>query len=85
VAKEIYETTARYLGRGLAMLIDILNPERIVIGGIFFRQHEALWPVTHQLIVQEALQLSASVCQVVPAQLGEAIGDYASLSVASCE
>lgn len=85
VAREIYETTARYLGRGLAMLIDTLNPERIVIGGIFARQHDVLWPVAHQVILEEALTISANTCQVLPAQLGEAIGDYASLSVAMHE
>lgn len=82
VAVEVMETCARYLGRGLAILIDILNPEMIVIGSIFARQRELLWPTAERIIREEALSLSARVCRVVPAQLGEAIGDYACLSVA---
>ena len=37
VALEIIQVSAEYLGRGLAVLIDILNPECIVIGSIYSR------------------------------------------------
>ena len=37
LAQSIYETSAIYLGKGLSMVIDILNPEVIVIGGIYTR------------------------------------------------
>jgi len=33
VAGEIFNETGRYLGRGLSMLANSLNPERIIIGG----------------------------------------------------
>jgi hypothetical protein len=33
-------------------------------------------------LAREAIELSAAACTVVPAGLGEAIGDYASLTVA---
>lgn len=82
VAREIITTTAQYLGRGLALLIDILNPEVIVIGSIFARQRDLLWPLTEPVIRDEALAQSVGCCRVVPAALGEAIGDYAALSVA---
>lgn len=82
LAIEIYHTVARRLGQGLAILIDLLNPEVIVIGSVFVRQHELLWPIAQQVISEEALSLSASVCRVLPAELGEAIGDYGSLCVA---
>jgi glucokinase len=82
VALETMETCARYLGRGLAILIDVLNPEAIVIGSIFARQRELLWPTAERIIREEALGLAVGACRVVPAELGEAIGDYACLSVA---
>jgi glucokinase len=82
LALEVYRIVGRQLGRGLAMLIDILNPERIVIGSIYGRQRTLLEPVVLDVIRQEALPMSREVCQIVPAGLGEAIGDYASLSVA---
>ena len=37
VANEIIRISGEYLGRGLAVLIDILNPECIVIGSIYSR------------------------------------------------
>jgi glucokinase len=82
VASEVMARAASYLGRGLAMLIDILNPERIVIGGIFMRERDLLWPIARAVIDQEALSAAARRCEVLPAALGEAIGDYAALLVA---
>ena len=35
------------------------------------------------VIDREALPLAAAVCRVVPAALGEEIGDYAALAVAA--
>jgi glucokinase len=84
-AVEIFATAGRWLGRGLAILVDILNPERIVIGSIFTRQRDLLWPAAQKELKREALALSRQVCEVVPAKLGEAIGDYACLSIAAEE
>jgi glucokinase len=81
-AKEIFETSAHYLGMGLSMLIDILNPERIVIGSIFARCYDLLWPETRRTLMNEALSVSLDVCEILPAALGEKIGDYAVMSVA---
>lgn len=82
IAKRVYDQTAEYLGRGLAMLIDIINPDTIVIGSIFVRAYDLLWERTKRFIDLEALPLSASVCKILPASLGEQLGDYAALSVA---
>jgi glucokinase len=82
LALEVLATTGRYLGRGCAMLMDILNPQRIVIGSIFIRCRQFLAPTMEEEIAREALPGSARVCEVVPATLGESIGDYACLSVA---
>lgn len=82
VAQEIVQLSARYLGMGLSVIIDILNPELIVIGGIFARQESLFRPQMEETIRREALPLASRVCRIVPAELGEAIGDYAALSVA---
>lgn len=82
LALSIMEHTGRMLGKGLAMLIDILNPELIVIGSIFLRQEKLLRGPMEEMICKEALQHTGRVCRVVPAGLGEALGDYAALSVA---
>lgn len=81
LAKEIFDISSRYLGVGLSILIDIINPEVIVIGSIYARNEDMMKPVMEKVISREALPLAAKVCRVVPAELGEAIGDYAALSV----
>lgn len=81
-ALAVYRESGYYLGRGLSVLIDILNPERIVIGSIFARSGELLWKYAKEEIEKEALGISAACCKVVPALLGENIGDYAAIATA---
>ena len=83
LAREVYRTSARMLGVGLSVVIDILNPEMIVIGSIYARNEAMMKPVMEEVIAREALGLSGKVCRIVPAALGEKIGDYAALSVAA--
>ena len=81
-AQAIVEESATYLGMGLSILIDLFNPERIVIGSIFARAEALFRPGMEAVIAREALAQSAAVCCVVPAQLGDSIGDVAALTIA---
>ncbi len=82
LAKEIYRESARHLGIGLSILIDVFNPERIVIGSVFARSESLFREAMEEVIEREALEPSRRICRVVPAALGERIGDVAALSVA---
>lgn len=81
-AKEVYRICGEHLGKGLSILIDILNPERIILGSIFTRCTDLIWPAARQVIAREALSPAAECCQVLPAALGEHIGDYAAIATA---
>lgn len=81
LAAEIFDTVGEYLGRGVSLLVDILNPERIIIGSIYARQREALEKRMLEVVEAEALRASTRVCRILPASLGEQIGDYAAVSV----
>jgi glucokinase len=83
LAMSIYETSAAYLGKGLSIIIDILNPEMIVIGSIYARNEKLIKPIMQKYIDKEALPGANKVCVVKPAELGEQIGDYAALSIAA--
>ena len=83
LALEIYRISATYLGRGLAIVIDLINPEVIVIGGIYTRNREMMEPFVLREIEREALSHARRVCSIRPAALGDQIGDYAALSVAA--
>jgi len=83
LAQQVYRISGHYLGQGLAILIDILNPQAIVIGSIFTRRMNLLWKAASEVIDREALPLARKVCQILPAELGEQLGDYAALAVAT--
>jgi glucokinase len=82
VASEIVNLSADYLGMGLSLLIDILNPECIVIGSIYARNEGLFKPLIEKVMQQEAIPSALAVCQIKPAALGDSIGDYAALCVA---
>ena len=75
---EIYRISGEKLGIALSYLIDIINPEVIIIGGVFARSRDLLYPACREVIERECLV----PCDVIGAGLGEKVGDYAALSVA---
>ena len=79
---EVYQQAGDKLGRTLAVLLDILNPELVVIGSIFARAEGLLRPAMEAALAREALPGAVRSCRVVPAQTGDRLGDYASLMVA---
>ncbi|MBN1987339.1 MAG: ROK family protein [Prolixibacteraceae bacterium] len=84
-ASEIIRISGEYLGRGLAVLIDIINPECIVIGSIYARNVELFQPHINRILKEEAIPAAVEVCQIKPALLGDSIGDFAALCVALYE
>jgi glucokinase len=81
-ALAVVRRVAGYFGRGLAILADILNPEMIVVGSMAVRLGEELLEPTRRAMRRDALPGTYSACRVVPAELGERIGDVASLCAA---
>lgn len=84
-ACEVFRICAEKLGEGLSILIDLFNPEVIVLGSIYARCEDLLYETAMRTIRKEALSQSASVCRLAPALLGEQIGDYAALSAGDGE
>ena len=80
--KGIYRRSGEMLGETLSILIDVINPECIILGGVYMRSSELLLEGMKKVISKEALSISADVCEILPAGLGESIGDYAAISLA---
>ena len=80
---EVFKESAAKLATILAYTIDILNPEVIVLGGVFMRQQERFLKEILPIVEREALPLANKVCRIVGAGLSENIGDYAALAVAN--
>ena len=83
-ARSVYAEVGERFGAGLAVLVDVLNPERIVIGSIYARSGHLLRDAMLRVLRTEALERSVSACEIVPAALGETLGDYAALGVLAC-
>lgn len=82
LALEVWRVISRRLGQGLALLIDTLNPQLIILGSIYLRQRALIEPEMRRVLAEEAISYSLGVCEIVPPGLGEAVGDYAALAIA---
>lgn len=82
IALKAFELCGTKLGVGLSMVIDLLNPEKIIIGSVYARCEDLLKPYMEKVLNIEALKPALNVCKVVPPLLGENIGDVAALAVA---
>ncbi len=81
-ALRVYRDCGTRLGRALSILVDVLNPERIVIGSIFARAGDLLIPSMRAEMEKECIPSSLAVCEIVPAALTESVGDIAALTIA---
>ena len=85
LAIEVFHRMGDYLGIGLANVINILNPEMIVIGGgvaagwELFEQH-----MRHQ-VDEHAFPLPASKVKIVPAECGDDAGLLGAARLAFCQ
>ena len=80
--REVYRISGEKLGKMLSILIDLLNPEAVVIGGVFARSSDLLLPYAEEVVKREALSYSREVCRILPVGLGEFVGDYSALALA---
>lgn len=78
-ALHVVETSARALGHGIALLVDLLNPEMVVLGSLGVRAGDLFIPLARSVLDEEALPQSAAACEIVPAALGDQIGDVAAV------
>lgn len=81
-ALAVWQECGRRLGAALSILVDLLNPERIVLGSIYARSSDLLADAMNRVLREECLPSNLSVCEVVPAALTETVGDLAALTVA---
>lgn len=81
-ALEVFALCGDALGRGLALIVDFLNPECIVLGSIYARSGDLLEASMRRALERDALPHALQGARIVPAKLGDSIGDYAALALA---
>jgi glucokinase len=73
-AKEVMHETAKFLGTGLANLMNILNPEMIVISGGVTRAGDHLFQPLDAEVRRRAFRNAHEACQIVGSELGDMAG-----------
>lgn len=81
-ALEVYRISSRKLGELLSVLIDLLNPQMIVIGSVYTRSSHLMQAEMNKVIESETLAVPRKNCIISKAALGDSIGDYAAISAA---
>jgi len=81
-ALEVAERAGHWMGRGLSLLIDALNPQVIVFGSLGVVLGERILAPARKVIEEEALPQAAAACKLIPSILGNSIGDIAALMAA---
>ncbi|ASA21336.1 ROK family protein [Paenibacillus donghaensis] len=74
LAVEVMHETGTVLGFGLANVINLLNPELIIIGGGMAAAGDRLLNTVRETVKAHALKLSGSRCRIVQAELGSGSG-----------
>ncbi len=73
-AAEVMRETAKFLGTGLANLINVLNPEMIVISGGVTRAGDHLFGPLRAEVRKRAFRVAAESCRIVASELGDMAG-----------
>lgn len=73
-AKEVMRETATFLGTGIANLINILNPEMVVISGGVTRAGDHLFEPLRSEVRRRAFRRAADACRIVASELGDMAG-----------
>lgn len=74
VAKRIFTIMGEYIGMGLVSVVNLLNPEKIIIGGGVAAAGDILLNPIKETILKRSMPISGAAVKVVPAQLGNTAG-----------
>ena len=74
VARKIFEIVGEYIGLGLTSVINLLNPEKVIIGGGVAEAGDLLLNPIRKTIKERAMVVAGNAVEIVPAQLGNSAG-----------
>lgn len=74
VAKRIFEKVGTYIGMGLVSVINLLNPEKVIIGGGVAEAGDLLLDPIRKTIKERAMVVAGNSVEIVRAELGNSAG-----------
>jgi len=81
LANCLIEETGFYLGWGITNLANIINPEVVTIGTIAVAAGDILLNPIRETVKKLAVRRVAEVVKIMPAQLGDLVGDLAAVAL----
>lgn len=81
-ARSVIDASATWLGRGIALLVDLLNPDMVVLGSLAVRAGDLFLPTARRIVAEEAQATNVQSCEIVPSALEDRLGDVAALCAA---
>ncbi|MEI7437643.1 MAG: ROK family protein [bacterium] len=82
LALEEWETLMDRLAQGIGALIQVINPEVVILGTIAIRERELVMPALHAKLPKYTWSWPLEACRIVPSSLEGRIGDLSALAVA---
>lgn len=82
VAQEIVKKVGSYIGIGIANVINILNPGRVVLGGGVMKSGHLFIDTILQTVEARAMEAPRKCCEIVFAELGSDVGVQGAIAVA---
>jgi len=81
LALELVQETAYYMGWGIANLVNILNPDIVLLGTIAVAAGDLLLDPIRETVSKFAMTRPAEAVNIAPAELGDALGDLAAVAL----
>jgi len=82
LAQEVIERASYYLGIGMVNVVNIFNPELVVIGGGMAGLGEMIIGQGRKMVVERTFSINARAARIVIAQLGNEAGIYGAAAFA---
>lgn len=81
VAIQARALAADFLGIGLANLINLLNPKRIILGGGVMENVRHFWTPMMKAVRREAWPMAFCACKIMRSRLGQNVGDLGAMAL----
>ena len=76
LALEVVNDTAKFLGVGIANLLNVFNPEVVVVCGGVTLAGDRLFDPLRREVARRAFKPAVSVCRIIPCELSGTAGVY---------
>ena len=81
VALEVFDEIGTYVGIGIASMVNLLNPEMVVVGGGVAQAGPLIFDPIRRSARANAIKTMIDVCPIVPAELGDDAGIFGGASL----